>query len=286
MLSSGPGGPGDQRAQSHTPVLQVAVRGLGAAPRPPGLARSRGLRFQRLISQRGRSPQQRGLIQQEHSCVCRRSWTESTFRSPPLTLIAVLHTPPGRQPQHTARHEGETHASRETTPEHSPPRRGDTRHPGDNPSAQPPGRVGAGAQGQGRDSRGDKAPAPPGGCPREDSTRRWGGRVGRQASRRTTQVSGPGFPPRGAGAGSGESVLSQRERPQAPSTARRAVGKASACTVTLSEARPLPWRRDSTVEATRVTPAAHREGVASIKHARCHGPRQRRAARPRQEARR
>ena len=30
------------------------------------------------------------------------------------------HTPPGRRPQSTAPHEGGTHASRETTPAHSP----------------------------------------------------------------------------------------------------------------------------------------------------------------------
>lgn len=52
---------------------------------------------------------------------------------------------------------------------------------------------------------------------------------------------------------------------------------ARAWTVTLSEAQPLLWCRDSAVAATRVTSTAHREDVASVKHARCHRPRQQRS---------
>ena len=52
---------------------------------------------------------------------------------------------------------------------------------------------------------------------------------------------------------------------------------ARAWTVTLSEAQPLLWCRDSAVEATRVTSTAHREDVASVKQARCHRPRQQRS---------
>ena len=154
----GAGGPGGQRAHSHTPARQVEVRGLGAAPRPPGLARSRGSgssgssprgggahsrvgRFNRSTAVSADGPGQNRLSAAHCSILplfftCHRGDhpraqppTRGDTRHPgddprAQTPTRGGHTPPGRRPQRTAPHEGGTHTSRETTPAHSPPRGG------------------------------------------------------------------------------------------------------------------------------------------------------------------
>ena len=151
----GAGGPGGQRAHSHTPAGQVEVRGLGAAPRPPGVARSRGSgssgssprgggahsragRFNRSTAVSADGPGQNRLSAAHCSLLslfftCHRG--DHPSAQPPTK---GGHTPPGRRSQGTAPHEGGTHATREMTPAHSPPQGGDTHLPGDDPNAQPP----------------------------------------------------------------------------------------------------------------------------------------------------
>ena len=127
---------------------------------------------------------------------------------------------------------------------------------------------------------------PPGGLPSgkiEHGTS--GGGAGRRASRRIPRVSGPGLPPSGEGLAaaraSGPKESARQARGSQPGTC---IVQPRAWTVTLSAAQSLLKGQDSAVSATRVTSAAHREGVAAVKHAQHPRPPSDGAAQPRQEA--
>ena len=156
---------------------RLSRRQLEAWAQPQGHQAWPGPEFQRLLSWRGRSPQQSRLIQQERSCICGRSWGRIDFPQPGAHSHRCFshaawemtaanrppgwgathlpgfdpsrqhpgrgrHTLPGRRPRETAPREGGTHTSQETTPADSVPGGADTHLPGDDRSRQHPGRGG------------------------------------------------------------------------------------------------------------------------------------------------
>ena len=145
----GAGGPGDGRA------LQAAVRGLGTAPRPPGLARPRVPAAPLL---EGTEPTAERADSTRAQLHLRTVLGQNRLSTAWCSLSSLFftcclgddrneqapgrggHTSPRIRPQQRASREGRTHTSWETTTGDSPQGGGDTHLPGDDPGRQRPGR--------------------------------------------------------------------------------------------------------------------------------------------------